>query len=65
MTQVFNGIDVLTKYEEYQKYIRGTIAYLCHQASVTRDLTLGVFVMKQLFGNRLTKIFGPQHGFCN
>ncbi len=65
MAQVFNGIDVLAEAEKYQNYIRGTVGYLCHQASVTKDLTLGIFVMKELFGSRLTKLFGPQHGFAS
>ena len=36
---------------------------LCNNASVDANLTHAVFKFKQLFGSRLVKIFGPQHGF--
>ena len=60
---IHNGLDRLMSEVQLQKVIEGNIGYLCHSASVTRSLELGVFSMRRLFGNRLKAIFGPQHGF--
>jgi len=46
-----------------QASLKGNIAYLGHSAAVDRDLRLGLESMIKLFGKKLTKAFGPQHGF--
>lgn len=53
------GLDLL---EVNQEQIKGNIAYLCHNASVTKELKPGYMLLKELFGNRVKKIFCPQHG---
>jgi uncharacterized protein YbbC (DUF1343 family) len=40
----------------------GRIGYLCHSASVDRNLQHGADIMHRLYGTRLTALFGPQHG---
>ncbi len=61
--KVFNGLDVLLRSPGYQSCLRGNVGYLCHNASVTKDLTPGVLALQEILGPRLKKIFGPQHGF--
>ncbi len=56
------GLDVLLASTAVQKSLKGNIAYLCHAASVTGDLTLGVSPLRKVFGSRLKRLFSPQHG---
>lgn len=60
---LFNGLDFLLEDSNWQRKIKGNIGLLCHSASVTRDLTLAPCKLIPLFNKRLTKLFGPQHGF--
>lgn len=60
--RTITGLEVLLTSAAVQKSMKGNIAYLCHAASVTGDLTLGIFPLKRLFGSRLKKLFSPQHG---
>ena len=53
------GIENL---KSFKSEIDGNIALLCHSASVTSNLTHSIDVVKNLFGERLKKLFGPQHG---
>lgn len=41
----------------------GRVAFLGNQASVTPDFRATWVLLHDLFGERLTTIFGPQHGF--
>lgn len=43
--------------------MRGNIAYLGHSAAVSWRLENGLDELVGLFGKRLVKAFGPQHGF--
>ncbi|MFZ4713708.1 MAG: exo-beta-N-acetylmuramidase NamZ family protein [Bacteriovoracaceae bacterium] len=63
MAQTLSGLDHLINKNELLKKIPGNIGYLCHSASVTKDIEHGAACMKRLFGDRFKKIFGPQHGF--
>lgn len=63
MAQTLFGLDQLINKNDLLKKIPGNIGYLCHSASVTKDLEHGAIAMKRLFGDRFKKIFGPQHGF--
>lgn len=64
MTQkIILGLERLINDPQTPNKYRGNIGYLGHSAAVTHDLKLGLEVMKKLFGNRLVKAFGPQHGF--
>lgn len=57
------GLEKLLTDKKTQGLIKGKFGYLCHSASVDKDLTLGAISLIELFGERLHKIFGPQHGF--
>jgi uncharacterized protein YbbC (DUF1343 family) len=57
------GLDRILCESELQKKFKGRIGYLCHSASVTKDLEHGLLALKRVFGSQLVKIFGPQHGF--
>jgi uncharacterized protein YbbC (DUF1343 family) len=63
MSRVISGLEVLLHSTEEQKKLKGKIGYLCHSASVDFDYTHGLIRLQKLFGDRLIKIFGPQHGF--
>lgn len=63
MTKVLTGLDNLQNNNSLQQRFKGNIAYLCHSASVNKDLKHGLEVMIEIFGKKLTKVFGPQHGF--
>jgi len=55
------GLERL-KDKSIRNSIKGNIGYLCHAASVDINLNHGIPIVKELFGNRLKKIFSPQHG---
>ena len=66
MSKITLGLEKLIhgqNSQELQKSLKGNIAYLGHSAAVDGKLRLGLELMKQTFGKRLTKAFGPQHGF--
>ncbi|MCB9095009.1 MAG: DUF1343 domain-containing protein [Halobacteriovoraceae bacterium] len=60
MNSVKSGLDHFhqLKAEKYP----GNIGLLCHAASVDSNLEHAIKVFDKKFGNRLTKIFSPQHG---
>lgn len=57
------GLERLLQSKTLQDSIQGNIGYLSHSATVTSDFKNGVVELKKIFGKRLTKLFGPQHGF--
>lgn len=57
------GLERLIQSKELQNSLKGNIGYLSHSATVTSDFKNGVVELKKVFGERLTKLFGPQHGF--
>jgi uncharacterized protein YbbC (DUF1343 family) len=63
MTQVITGLERLVSEKNLQENIKGNIAYLCHSASIDSNFNTGVVLLQKLFGKRLIKLFGPQHGF--
>jgi uncharacterized protein YbbC (DUF1343 family) len=63
MSKVLSGLDVLQADNSLQKKFTGKIGYLCHSASVNKDLRHGLEVMLDIFGDQVIKVFGPQHGF--
>lgn len=63
MSELETGLDRLLRHRELQKKIKGNIAYLGHSAAVTKDLELGLSALIKIFGKRVIKAFGPQHGF--
>jgi uncharacterized protein YbbC (DUF1343 family) len=62
-SKVFTGLDRLLNDSSLQKKFPGKIGYLCHAASVTPEIEHGLLALKRVFGDRLIKVFGPQHGF--
>ena len=61
--KIKTGLDIISQNVGWQQKITGNIGYLCHSASVDENLYFGVDRLKELFGKRLVKLFGPQHGF--
>lgn len=60
-----SGLDRLINEKELQSKIKGNVGYLCHSASVDKDLNHGLIQIKNVFGERLQKVFAPQHGFVS
>ncbi len=63
MTKVITGLERLMVEKALQDSVKGNIAYLCHSASIDSSFNTGVILLQKLFGKRLIKLFGPQHGF--
>ena len=63
MTKVVTGLERLMTEKPLQESIKGNIGYLCHSASIDSQFNTGVVLLQKLFGPRLKKLFGPQHGF--
>lgn len=59
---VVTGIDIIKNRKNLSDLYKGGIGYLAHAASVDSELDHGIGIIKQCFGNRLKKIFSPQHG---
>lgn len=62
-SKVMTGLERLLTDPTLQKKFPGKIGYLCHAASVTPEIEHGLLALKRVFGDRLIKVFGPQHGF--
>lgn len=63
MSKVITGLERLITEKVLQEKIKGNIGYLCHSASIDSEFNTGVMLLQKLFGSRLKKLFGPQHGF--
>ena len=63
MAVVSTGLERLLSEKDLQAKFKGNIGYLCHSASVTKNLEHGLLALQRTFGSQLKKIFGPQHGF--
>lgn len=61
--RVVTGLERLVNDKNLQNSIKGNIAYLCHSATIDAQFNTGVELLQKVFGKRLTKLFGPQHGF--
>ncbi len=62
MAIVETGLDVLLSDHKTQSLLRGRIGYLCHSASVDKNLVHGAESLNKLLGERLACLLGPQHG---
>jgi uncharacterized protein YbbC (DUF1343 family) len=62
---VQTGLDRLLNENNLRDEFKGNIAYLCHSASVNAQLEHGLTSMQKVFGDRLVKVFSPQHGFVS
>lgn len=66
MSKIKLGLEQLISSSDsniLQSSLKGNIAYLGHSAAVDAKLRLGLESMIHIFGKRLVKAFGPQHGF--
>lgn len=63
MKKVSLGLDVLVADGNLQRTFRGNVALLAHNASVDSSLVHASLRLKEIFGSRFIKLFGPQHGF--
>lgn len=63
MPKTMTGLERLISEKTLQDSIKGNIGYLCHSASIDSQFNSGVVLLQKLFGARLKKLFGPQHGF--
>lgn len=59
---VETGLESWWKNLELQNSLKGRIALLCHNASCTRDFISAPELFQDLYGKRLIRLFGPQHG---
>ncbi|MFY0626124.1 MAG: DUF1343 domain-containing protein [Reichenbachiella sp.] len=48
--------------KEKASEIKGNVGYLCHPASINEHYQHGIDIVQNIFGNRLKKLFSPQHG---
>lgn len=56
------GLELLVR-DTSMAYSGQRIGYLSNQASTTRELIHGRVLLQQKYGDRLTCLFSPQHGF--
>jgi uncharacterized protein YbbC (DUF1343 family) len=61
--RIITGLDRLLSGPPQRAKAKGRIGYLSHAASVDKNLDHGILGLKKVFGKRLVKILGPQHGF--
>ena len=62
-SKILTGLEVLLNDKDLQKTFPGQIGLLCHSASVDHNYRHAAEHFIDLFGDRFTTIFGPQHGF--
>lgn len=65
MSKVLSGLDNFKTQTDLHQNLKGNIGYLCHSASVDKNLQHGILSMLRIFGTRLTKLFSPQHGLVS
>lgn len=61
-SKVLTGLDNLKLDFDLQNSLKGNVGYLCHGSSVDAKYNHGIVVLKAIYGNRLMKLFSPQHG---
>lgn len=59
---VVTGLERLIHEKKYHSFIEGNIGVLCHSASLTSKFDFIVDELITIFGPRVKKLFGPQHG---
>lgn len=63
MALVQTGIMRLRDEAELQKKYTGNIGLLCHSASIDENYKHSIETVIDIYGDKLKKVFGPQHGF--
>lgn len=59
---VVTGLDIINQRKDWDNKYPGRVGYVAHAASVNHQLRHGISIFKERFGNRLAKVFSPQHG---
>lgn len=60
---VITGLAKLRQNKELQAKYTGNIGLLCHSASIDTDFRHSLEIFKDIFGDQVKKVYGPQHGF--
>lgn len=60
---VTTGLAKLRQDKNLQNKFNGNIALLCHSASIDIDFKHSLEIFLEIFGDKVKKVFGPQHGF--
>ncbi len=60
---VKTGIMRLRDEKELQQKFKGNIGLLCHSASIDNKYQHSLEIFLNTFGDKVKKVFGPQHGF--
>lgn len=60
--RVITGLERLLKESAFQNHLIGKVGLLTNSAAVTSDFEWSVVKLKALCGDKLIKLFGPQHG---
>lgn len=63
MSQTQTGIMRLRDEIPLQQTLKGNIGILCHSASIDENYVHTLENLIQIFGKKVVKVFGPQHGF--
>jgi uncharacterized protein YbbC (DUF1343 family) len=63
--QVLTGLQKLIDSKELQNKYTGNIGLLCHSASVDKNYDHSLVKFIEMFGKKVVKVFGPQHGFVS
>ncbi|MBT4790289.1 MAG: DUF1343 domain-containing protein [Halobacteriovoraceae bacterium] len=63
MPQVATGIMRLKNEKSLQEKYTGNIGVLCHSASIDEKYNHSLEVLIEIYGQKVKKVFGPQHGF--
>lgn len=64
-SKTLTGIMRLRDEKDLQEQFKGKVGILCHSASVDENYRHSLEVMKDIFGERLKAVYGPQHGFVS
>ena len=56
MSAVTTGLDRIVSEKELQAKFKGRIGYLCHSASVTKDLEHGLLALQRVFGQQASSM---------
>jgi uncharacterized protein YbbC (DUF1343 family) len=63
MNQVQTGIMRLKNDKALQEKFKGNVGILCHSASIDEKYNHSLEILLEIYGERVKKVFGPQHGF--
>jgi uncharacterized protein YbbC (DUF1343 family) len=64
MIVIMIGLNVFHADAGLLKKYSGRVGYLCHSASIDALGRQGIFLMMEIFGERLKALFSPQHGLA-